>query len=117
MSDVELWGLKTCGKCRKVRKTLENSGLSVVFRDVRSAPLSAAEIAELVDQFSDRSLNRASTTWRNLEQSERARPAGVLIAAYPALMKRPVIRRGNMVWQGWDSEIEAAVLGLSDPSA
>ena len=93
---TEIWGLPTCDACRKARAALPEARL----RDIRAEPLTEAEIAELIAAFGDKAVNRASTTWRGLSEAERARPAAELLAAYPALMKRPVIRQGGGLTQG-----------------
>ena len=97
-----LYGLKTCDTCRKAAKALEAAGHAVTFRDVRAEPLSGAEIATFLAAFGDRLVNRSSTTWRGLDEAERARPAAELLAAHPALMKRPVLVEGEKVTLGWD---------------
>lgn len=97
-----LYGLKTCDTCRKAAKALEAAGHAVTFRDVRAEPLSAAEIATFLAAFGDRLVNRSSTTWRGLDEAGRARPAAELLAAHPALMKRPVLVEGEKITLGWD---------------
>lgn len=97
-----LYGLKTCDTCRKAAKALEAAGHAVTFRDVRAEPLSGTEIATFLAAFGDRLVNRSSTTWRGLDEAERARPAADLLAAHPALMKRPVLAEGEKITLGWD---------------
>ena len=110
MNDIILHGLKTCDTCRKALKALEQSGRMVRFRDVRAEPLTAAEVARFRDAFGDALLNRASTTWRGLPDDVRAEPPERLIAAHPALMKRPVIEAGAGLHLGWGREVQAALL-------
>jgi arsenate reductase-like glutaredoxin family protein len=105
-----LYGLKTCDTCRKALKALEAAGHAPRFRDVRAEPLSADEIARLHAAFGEAVVNRASTTWRGLSEAERARPAEELLAAHPALMKRPVIEDGGRLYLGWGIEVQAALL-------
>lgn len=93
---AEIWGLPTCDSCRKARAALPGARL----RDIRAEPLTEAEITELVATFGDRAVNRASATWRGLPEAERARPLAELLAAYPAVMKRPVIRQDGSLVQG-----------------
>lgn len=93
---MEIWGLPTCDSCRKARAALTGAR----FRDIRAEPLSAAEIAELLAALGDKAVNRASTTWRGLDEAERARPVAELLARHPALMKRPVIRQDGRLSLG-----------------
>lgn len=102
-----LYGIPTCDTCRKAKKALEAAGHTVRLHDVRSEPLSDAEIAEFIETFGDRLVNRASTTWRALSEGDRDAPAADLLARHPALMKRPVIR-GATLTIGWDKAAQAA---------
>lgn len=104
---MELWGLKTCDTCRKALAALPGA----TFRDVRAQPLTPAEIAALLARFGPALVNRASTTWRGLDEEQRALDPAALLAAHPALMKRPVIRAGDVWHLGWTPAVREA-LGL-----
>lgn len=106
-----LYGIATCDSCKRARKELERAGHTVRFRDVRTDPLSAAEIAEFVAAFGDAIVNRQSTTWRGLSEFLRAAEPEAQIAAQPTLMKRPVIRAGARLHLGWTPEVQAAISG------
>lgn len=105
--DVTIYGLRNCDTCRKARKALPDAD----FRDIREAPPSADEIRAFLAQFGEKLVNRASTTWRTLPESERMNPPDALLAAHPALMKRPVIRVGEIQYLGWGPDVRHA-LGL-----
>lgn len=105
-----LYGISTCDTCRKARKALEAAGHAVTFRDVRTDPLDAAEIARFLAAFGDRLVNRSSTTWRGLSDAERSAAPATLIAAHPALMKRPVLEDGPRLTLGWDAVTQASWL-------
>jgi len=105
-----LYGLGSCGTCRKARGALESAGHWVEFRDVRDAPLSEEERRRFLVAFGDRLVNRASTTWRGLTDAERQESPERLLAAHPALMKRPVVAVADDLWIGWDAATQAAVL-------
>lgn len=103
---IEIIGLKTCDTCRKALKALPDAAL----RDLRQAPLTAAEIDALLERFGEALVNRASTTWRALPEDQRALPPAALLAAHPALMKRPVIRVGGEPRHlGWTPAVRAAL--------
>lgn len=104
---LTILGLKTCDTCRKAIKALPQA----TFRDIRTDPLSAEERAALLQQFGDALINRASTTWRGLSDTEKTQCSGALLAAHPTLMKRPVIRKGNDWYLGWKPDTQKA-LGL-----
>lgn len=102
---LALWGLKTCDTCRKALKSLPGA----TFRDLRDTPLTDDEIAGLLEEFGDRLVNRASTTWRGLSEVERLQPPAALLAMHPALMKRPLIRAGGRWHLGWTPAVRAAL--------
>jgi arsenate reductase len=103
---MKLYGLKTCDTCKKAMKAL-----GAELRDVRAEPLSPPEWQRFLDAFGDRLVNRASTTWRQLDPAERLRPPLQLLAAHPTLMKRPVIERDGELFLGWDEDVRAKLLG------
>jgi arsenate reductase-like glutaredoxin family protein len=105
-----LYGLSTCDTCKTALKALARAGREVTFRDVRSQPLSAAEIAAIVGAFGDRAVNRQSTTYRGFSDFLRESDAEAQIAAQPAVMKRPVIQDGDRWYLGWDAQTEKALL-------
>lgn len=106
--ETVILGLPSCDTCRKARKALPDAS----FRDIRTEPLSTDEIAALLERFGERLINRASTTWRGLPESERQNPPATLLAAHPALMKRPVVRQGGIWHLGWGPE-ERRALGVA----
>jgi arsenate reductase-like glutaredoxin family protein len=105
-----LYGISTCDTCKAALKAIQAAGHEVEFRDVRADPLSADEIGELVTAFGDAVVNRSSTTWRGLSDWLKASDAEDQLAAQPTLMKRPVIRKGEALYLGWDTRVQAAVL-------
>ena len=82
-----IWGLTACDACRAARKAMPGAA----FIDVRANPPDRATLARFHAAFGDALVNRRSTTWRGLPEAERARDPLDLLAAHPALMKRPVI--------------------------
>lgn len=100
-----LYGLKACDTCRAASKAL-----GVPITDVRDTPLDAAQIARFLQVLGPDLVNTRSTTWRGLDETARARPAADLLAAHPALMKRPVIAKGDALYLGWGAATKAALL-------
>lgn len=100
-----IYGLSTCDTSRKARAALPGA----MFRDIRAQPLDKAELQEILDTFGAAAVNRASTTWRTLDEEERARPLPDLLADHPALLKRPLIRIGDRMFQGWTPSVQGAV--------
>jgi len=105
-----IYGLKNCDTCRKAVKALHAAGHDAVLVDVRAEPLDAADLQAFHAEFGDALLNTRSTTWRSLSETERTGAPVDLIAAHPALMKRPVIRaEDGRLYLGWGAEVQAAL--------
>jgi len=105
--DVTLYGLTSCDTCRKARNALIEAGHVVDYVDVREDGFGVNELARFQCAFGAALINKRSTTWRNLSEAERSRPALQLLSAYPTLMKRPVIVAGNDLFLGWDKQVQA----------
>lgn len=92
---MKVYHLKACDNCRKVLKTLSAANAEFTAIDVRDTPLEAATLSRFLDAFGWQALiNRRSTTWRNLRDSEKdaaSQTALDLLQKHPTLMKRPVI--------------------------
>ncbi|MFS4438421.1 Spx/MgsR family RNA polymerase-binding regulatory protein [Paracoccaceae bacterium GXU_MW_L88] len=108
---LTFWGLTNCDTCRKARKQLEGGGVPFTFRDIRESPPEADLILTWIDSLGrDAILNKRSTTWRALSESERAgiesdEGAAKLMAANPTLIKRPILEDGTRVTAGWSAKI------------
>lgn len=108
-----LYGLKACDTCRKALKALTENGKTAELVDIRATPLSDAQIARFLAEFGTaRLINTRSTTWRGLSEEARATDPEALLAAHPALMKRPLIEEeSGALHLGWTAEVRGA-LGL-----
>jgi arsenate reductase len=101
-----LYGLKTCDTCRKALKSLGD----VEFCDVRSEGVPEKVARAAHEQFGAALVNRQSATWRGLSEAERAGDPLALIAAHPAVMKRPLIAAEDGLYLGWGKDVQAALL-------
>ncbi|SMX29058.1 putative reductase [Pelagimonas phthalicica] len=98
-----LYGLKTCDTCRKARKALAD----VDFVDVREDGIPVNVLGDAFSRFGEKLLNKRSTTWKNLSDSQRSEEVLPLLQAHPTLMKRPLIVSGDSMWLGWDKSVQA----------
>jgi arsenate reductase-like glutaredoxin family protein len=98
-----IYGIKTCDTCRKAVKMLGGD-----LHDVRASPLTATDLKRFFAAFGDALVNTKSTTWRGLDQTERARAPLDLLADHPTLMKRPVIDQDGVLHLGWSKDVQAA---------
>ena len=110
---MRLYGLKSCDSCKNVLKKFKIAGKNIEFIDIRQNPVSAEILQSWLDHHGDAVLvNRKSTTWRNLGDTDRQMPAFKLLQAQPTLIKRPVIVAGGLSYVGWNADIKSA-LGLA----
>jgi arsenate reductase-like glutaredoxin family protein len=108
--DMIIYGLSTCALCQRARKTLEEAGKEVNFRDVRAEPLTEDELAELLVEFGDRLVDRKTNDYRALNNWLKESEADAQISAQPKVMTRPVIRNGDALYLGWDDTVQTALL-------
>ena len=108
---LTLYGLKNCDTCKKAMKALEAAGKSYEFVDIRAdAPLEDLVPGWLAKAGTDVLVNRRSTTWRTLSETEREGAPEALLVANPTLVKRPVIVSGADVFVGWTKQVQAELL-------
>ncbi|MFN3959419.1 MAG: Spx/MgsR family RNA polymerase-binding regulatory protein [Parvularculaceae bacterium] len=116
MATLDLYGLKTCDTCKRARKELDAAGVSYAFHDVREDGLTKAQIAKWAKTAGwEAMLNKASAAWRALSVDQKASlaeaKAVTLMAAHPALIKRPLIVRGvTDVHVGWTAAVKEKIL-------
>jgi len=108
---LTLYGLKNCDTCKKAIKALEAAGQTVTFIDIRAeADLEICLPAWLDAVGAETLINKRSTTWRTLSDTDREAQPLMLLAANPTLIKRPVIETGATVHVGWTKDVQAALL-------
>ncbi|OUS04550.1 arsenate reductase [Rhodobacterales bacterium 52_120_T64] len=107
---MQLYGLKTCDSTRLALKTLREAGQEVAYIDVRNDGMPADLLTKFLTIFGEKLVNKRSTTWRGLSDSERAGDSLALLLAHPTLMKRPVIRVGEDIYLGWGKDVQMALI-------
>ena len=103
---LKMYGLKNCDTCRKAMKWLDSEGISYTFVDVRKDGITEADVAGWANSVgTDSLLNRRGTTWRGLDDTDKAKGDGdgavPLMAAHPALIKRPVFDKAGEIRVGF----------------
>lgn len=111
---LTIYGLKNCDTCRKAVKWLEAEGIAHRFHDLKAEGIAAADVKRFAAAIGwEALLNKASTTWRGLTDSDKdgLTEAGALklMAAHPALIKRPVFDNGKTVISGFRDAQKAAI--------
>ena len=80
------------------------------FVDVRADGVPQDVMTAALAQFGDALVNTRSTTWRELDEAERARAPEALLADHPTLMKRPlIIDDTGAMHLGWTEQTRAAL--------
>lgn len=102
---MQIYGLRNCDSCRRAMKAMPGATLI----DVREQGLPEDVLLSALEAFGAALVNTRSTTWRGLDEAARAQPPGALIRACPAVMKRPLILKGEELFLGWNKDIEAKV--------
>ena len=107
MSDrnIKILGLQNCDKCRDAQTRLNNLRYNLEIIDVRKNPIGLDQIKQLIAMFGNQILNKRSTTFRGLSQSEKELSVVQLLQKYPTLMKRPVVMSSEKDSIGWNAEI------------
>ena len=113
MSSV-IYGITTCDTVRKARKWLGAEGIDARYHDLRKDGLSAETLDHwMAQQPLDILLNRRSTTWKKLPDSDKASEdeahLKALILDNPTLLKRPIIEHGERVTVGFTLAVQEAL--------
>ncbi len=113
---MKFFGLKNCDTCRKALKELQAADISPDVVDVRADGFSEEDVQRWLGQIeAEKLVNKRSTTWRELSESEREKASGnevaKLLVTHPTLVKRPVIEHQNAISIGWTPAVKES-LGL-----
>ncbi|WP_168013992.1 Spx/MgsR family RNA polymerase-binding regulatory protein [Halomonas salinarum] len=103
---ITLYGIKACDTCRRARKALEHKGLPFQVHDLRKDGLSTERLEHLLEHVPVMTLlNKRSTTWRALDDADKAKldahSARELMLANPTLIKRPLLDTGEDIRVGY----------------
>ena len=108
------YGLKNCDTCKKAMKAMDAAGTAYTFVDIRADADLTAKTPTWLDAVGAKVLvNTRSTTWRGLDEAQRARvetDAAALLAEHPTLIKRPVIEHAGEVRVGWTTTTQTGLV-------
>ncbi len=113
---MRLYGISNCDSTRKARKWLKDHAIDYRFHDYRSDGLDARLLEHLEAAVGwEKLLNRCSTSWRRLSESERSNlsreKAMRLMLEHPTLIKRPLLQRESEMLVGFSDEQYHAAVG------
>ena len=105
---LTVYGIKQCDTVRKALKWLDQEGIEHRFHDFRTDGLPTGLLQTWLDsEFSDKLVNRRSTTWRQLSETQRQSEGETLLnllLQFPTLIKRPVFVKDQIVAIGFNPE-------------
>ncbi len=93
----KLYGIKNCDTIKKARRWLEANNVEYRFHDYRAYGLDAQFLHKAINELGwEALLNTRGTTWRKLDESQRAAidnadSAAKLMLEMPAIIKRPLL--------------------------
>ena len=96
MAGITLHGIPNCDTVKRARAWLSAQGVAYEFHDFKKLGVPAALPQWIAALGWQRLINRAGTTWRRLDEAQRAAvldgaSAAALMRAQPSVIKRPVV--------------------------
>ena len=112
---IALYGIPNCDTVKKARTWLDANGLAYVFHDYKKEGADPARLAKWAETVGwEPLLNRAGTTFRKLDEADKADidagKALALMAAHPSTIKRPVVEYRGGLLVGFKPDQWAAAL-------
>lgn len=103
---LTLYVIKNCDTCRRARKALDARGIPFQVHDLREDGLSAPLLEHILHRVPVMEvLNKRSTTWRQLDDADKAdldaNTARELLMSHPTLLKRPLLDTGDEILVGY----------------
>lgn len=95
---ITVYGIPNCDTVKRARAWLDAQQLDYRFHDFKKAGVPLPELQQWLGELGwEKLLNRAGTTWRKLDEADKAAvvdaaSAAALMQAQPSVIKRPVVR-------------------------
>jgi len=117
MATVTMYGIKNCDTIKKARRFLESHEIDYQFHDYRTDGVDKKFVQGLIKKHGwETVVNKRGTTWRKLDDSVKSGTdesnAAELLAAHPAMVKRPVLVIGKSSLVGFSTDDYTSALGL-----
>lgn len=105
MSTV-LYGIPNCDTIKKAKKWLTDHDITFTFHDYRKDGISADFLKQAEEELGwETMLNKRGTTYRQLEEAEKASidkdKALALLELHPAMVKRPILSHDGQFYIGF----------------
>ena len=105
ISNIKIYGIKNCDTVKKALKYLSSNEIDFDFIDFRVNPISKNEFQNLIEKVGlEVLINKRSTTYRLLTDSEKDNVNFELILKYPTLIKRPVMIQDSKILVGFSEQ-------------
>lgn len=94
---ITMYGIKNCDTIKKARRWLESNHIDYQFHDYRADGLTDELLRSFINELGwEALLNTRGTTWRKLDEAQRASidnadAAAALMREMPAMIKRPLL--------------------------
>ncbi|WP_372731063.1 arsenate reductase [Novosphingobium sp.] len=103
---ITVYGIPNCDTVKKARTWLDASGLAYTFHDYKKQGADPARIAGWIEQAGlDKVVNRAGTTYRKLDDAQKAAIADggapAVLAENPSVIKRPIVEHSGGLLVGF----------------
>lgn len=103
---VTLYGIPNCDTVKKARVWLDDHQIPYSFHDYKKQGADALRVAGWVETAGlDKVLNKAGTTFRKLDEAQKASldagKAVALMVEQPSMIKRPIVEHANGLLVGF----------------
>ena len=112
---ITVYGIPNCDTVKRARAWLDAQQLDYRFHDFKKAGVPLPELQQWLGELGwEKLLNRTGTTWRKLDEADKAAvvdaaSAAALMQAQPSVIKRPVVRwRDGRLTVGFSDELFSA---------
>ena len=110
VTSITIYGIKNCDTMKKARGWLDSHGVACSFHDYKTEGVDRARLVRWAKQVGwETLLNRAGTTFRKLDDADKASldetKAIALMLAQPSMIKRPVLELGGKLLVGFKPEL------------
>ncbi|ODS82558.1 MAG: arsenate reductase [Cytophagaceae bacterium SCN 52-12] len=116
---LKVYGIPNCDTIKKTQKWLDARKIKNELHNYRQDGITARKLEDWLEQQPlEKLLNKASTTWKNLPEEEKAKASARegavdVMTEHPTLIKRPVIEdeKGNVLAVGFNEAQYESVFG------
>lgn len=103
---ITVYGIPNCDTVKKARNWLDSKGIAYTFHDYKKQGADPAKIAAWIATAGlDKVVNKAGTTYRKLDDAQKAALGGegapTVLAEHTSVIKRPILEHSGGVLVGF----------------